>query len=141
MMSSDMASSDMMSSMLMPIPDTHHQHGGAYYTPPYSPYGHQASHLDLPGHDQYGHGHGHATVDPATEMMSSVDTTGWWSPYEQYSPPAVAYKPAYSKMPIFAVCELKGEISGKINLMQKPGSPVMAKVVLSGGDAESDYRI
>ena len=80
-------------------------------------------------------------MSSSEEMMSSVDTTGWWSPYEQYSPPLIAYSPAYSKMPIFAICELKGEISGTINLMQKPGSPIMAKVVLSGGDADSDYRI
>lgn len=143
MMSSGMASTDMMSSMMMPIPDTHHVHGGDYYTPPYSPYGHKDHHLDLNGpYGHHGHG-GHAPepTDPATEMMSSVDTTGWWSPYEQYSPPHIEYKAAYFKKPIFALCELKGEVSGKVSLMQKPGSPVMAKVVLTGGEADSDYRI
>ena len=137
MMSSGMASSDMMSSMMMPIPDTHHAHGDSYFTPPYSPYGHKDSHLDLTG--PYGHAPEMTSTEP--EMMSSVDTTGWWSKYEQYSPPHIEYKPAYSKKPVFAICELKGDVGGKISLMQKPGSAVMAKVALTGGEAESDYRI
>ena len=137
MMSSGMASTDMMSSMIMPIPDTHHSHGDHYFTPPFSPYGHKDDHLHLDGP----YGQEPEEPAPATEMMSSVDTTGWWSKYEQYSPPHIEYKAAYSKKPVFALCELKGEISGKVSLMQAPGSAVMAKVALSGAEADSDYRI
>jgi hypothetical protein len=64
------------------------------------------------GAESYGHGHPHyhtqtsSSYDPWTTTSTSSSTTGWYSPYQQYSPPKIAYKGGSSKVTEFAICQV-----------------------------------
>jgi hypothetical protein len=64
------------------------------------------------GAESYGYGHPHyhtqtsSSYDPWTTTSTSSSTTGWYSPYQQYSPPKIAYKGGSSKVTEFAICQV-----------------------------------
>ena len=64
------------------------------------------------GAESYGYGHPHyhtqtsSSYDPWTTSSTSTSTTGWYSPYQQYSPPKIAYKGGSSKVTEFAICQV-----------------------------------
>ena len=64
------------------------------------------------GAESYGYGHPHyhtqtsSSYDPWTTTSTSTSTTGWYSPYQQYSPPKIAYKGGSSKVTEFATCQV-----------------------------------
>ena len=65
------------------------------------------------GAESYGYGYGHphyhtqtsSSYDPWTTTSTATSTTGWYSPYQQYSPPKIAYKGGSSKVTEFATCQ------------------------------------
>ena len=72
------------------------------------------------GDYSHGHGHGHShshshghyphypyqNYDPWANSSSTNPTSGWYSPYQQYSPPKIAYKPGPLKSPEYATCTM-----------------------------------
>lgn len=54
-----------------------------------------------------------------------MDKTGWYSQWQQYSPPQKVYTPAWTTTTTFAICK---DPQGKIQFAQVPGQPVTAKV-------------
>ena len=48
-----------------------------------------------------------STYDPwtASQSVGVSTTTGWYSPYQQYSPPKIAFNPGTSKETEFAICQ------------------------------------
>ena len=72
---------------------------------------------DYRGHS-HGHSHSHShghypqypyqNYDPWANSSSSNPTSGWYSPYQQYSPPKIAYKPGPLKSPEYAICQIEG---------------------------------
>lgn len=79
-------------------------------------YGHSAY---APKQQSHGHEHHYpVTTDPAK--------ASWFSPYTQYSPAKIAFKPT-GDFPCFAICEMpSGGITGSIQLAQLPGKPPVA---------------
>jgi len=84
------------------------------------------------------HAHTHASTDPyAVDPWQSttpsgttpaVDTTGWWSATQQYSPPVIKYVAEHASKTIYAVCQISETDS--IQLAQAPGRAVMARINL-----------
>ena len=60
------------------------------------------SHYYSPSYYNYG-GHGSGYY-PHTHTDSTVDKSTWYSPYQQYAPIKIAYKPASPKKTTYAVC-------------------------------------
>ena len=54
-----------------------------------------------------------STYDPwtASASVTSSTTTGWYSPYQQYSPPKIAFNPGTSKETEFAICQFPDQSS------------------------------
>ena len=46
------------------------------------------------------------SYDPWTVSSTPTSTSGWYSPYQQYSPPKIAYKGGSSKVTEFATCQV-----------------------------------
>ena len=64
--------------------------------------------------------------NPWGAPQPTVDKTGWYSQYQQYSPPLIQYWPAYLQQPVFASCASRAT-DAEIQLVQFPGMPVQAR--------------
>ena len=87
------------------------------------------------GYGGYGHGHSH-THDTSS---STVDKSTWWSPYQQYSPIKIQYKPAGNTKTTYAVCDINA--ADRIQLAQLPGKSTQAKVNFTGLTADAVYAL
>jgi hypothetical protein len=70
---------------------------------------------------------------------------GWYSPYQQYTPPKIKYVPVATK-PQFGICELQdatggNSSTGTIMIAQLPGKPPIVKGSLTGFTASSSNRL
>ena len=86
------------------------------------------------GYGGYGHGHSHTH-----DSNSTVDKSTWWSPYQQYSPIRIPYKPAGNKKTTYAICDI--DDTNKIQLAQLPGKSTQAKVNFTGLTADAVYAL
>ena len=107
--------------------------------------------------DSYGHGHyGHhhhpsyqtsSTYDPwtASQSVGASTTTGWYSPYQQYSPPKIAFNPGTSKETEFAICQfdttahsiISSGTDSYIKFAQAPGKATSVKIKTTVGVANT----
>lgn len=101
--------------------------GDYYGSGHYHGHGHSHTH-------GYGYYHPNTSYDPwATTTTTTSTTTGWYSPYQQYSPPKIAYKPGPMKLPEYAICELSnGTQTATVQIAQYPHRAASAKVTLAG---------
>ena len=83
-----------------------------------------------------------ATEEAAAEDEDAVDTTGWYSPTMQYSPPKIAFKPT-ATYPVFGICEINtaSSITGTLQLAQLPGKATLYQVNLSAATPLSTIQV
>ena len=83
-----------------------------------------------------------ATEDAAAVEDDAVDTTGWYSPTMQYSPPKIAFKPT-ATYPVFGICEINtaSSINGTLQLAQLPGKATLYQVNLSAAIPMSTFQV
>ena len=131
-------------------------HGGSSYGHGGSSYGHAAptqsyhaapvsygysGHAAPVQHGSYGHAapHAHTTAFQPADVWTEepvVDTSGWYSETQQYSPPKIAFVPDVHE-PTFGICEINVDVdptnitdvnlpgSGSIQFAQFPGKPTL----------------
>ena len=84
------------------------------------------------GAESYGYGHPHyhtqtsSSYDPWTTTSTSTSTTGWYSPYQQYSPPKIAYKGGSSKVTEFAICQVYQSTNNPITITPQTSQTLSA---------------
>jgi hypothetical protein len=95
------------------------------------------------GAESYGYGHPHyhtqtsSSYDPWTTTSTSTSTTGWYSPYQQYSPPKIAYKGGSSKVTEFAICQVIASAAAQINITANGYTPAAATNIAGLGNPDS----
>ena len=90
-----------------------HGHGGYGYggSPGYG-HGHSHGHGHSLGYHGYGASAANSHVNPwfdstdTTNASSNQDTTGWWSPYKQYRPPLIPYRPNHFHQNQYGKCDI-----------------------------------
>ena len=100
-------------------------------------------------HSSHGHSHTHTHPTPSYNPWEnvhthsddddddSVDKSTWYSPYQQYSPPKIAYKVVSDKTTRYASCEVNS--TNTIQFAQIPGKPTMVRTNFSSLTADATY--
>lgn len=83
---------------------------------------------------------------PGAPANDGIDRTGWFSYYEQYSPPKTKYRASKLHNPVYAICSFEDAFddhteSGTIQLQQESGYSIMVRFALSGLDSFAKYRV
>ena len=99
-------------------------------------------------HSSHGHSHTHTHPTPSYNPWENVhthdddddddvDKSTWYSPYQQYSPPKIAYKVVSDKTTRYASCEVNS--TNTIQFAQIPGKPTMVRTNFSSLTADATY--
>ena len=120
----------------------HGTYGAPYnsYMAPAPTYQHMPYPASYPMHNHF---HSHGAPDPfdpyatPTQPQEDPAKATWYTPYQQYSTPKIAYTPAPLERAVFANC---GQPTwGSIQLAQLPGKAAMVKFNVSGLDPDTLY--